>query len=217
MNFYQNVNWPFHVLFTLFFLTAGVLFLWLDRKRKKAFTTACREVNLTSERRFSEQAVSRLQQFGLFTHILFNADTLHVQGSFLKRRNMLLFDMNYRSVNPADFPSLVLLCIRVDLDQQPPPFTCIPAALADQIQAKPAQARYYPEEPDLNETFHIYCDDFLFCRKLMAGDINWLTQDGPTYCETRGKQLLLARAGGLFPEELKERGSWAEQAAASFG
>ncbi|CAM2007213.1 hypothetical protein [Acanthopleuribacter pedis] len=217
MNFYDNVNWPFHILFTVFFLGAGLLFLVLDQKRRKAFAKACGEVGLVPQRRFSEPALESLQQFDLFTDVLLAADTLHVKGRFHNRRGMLLFDMNYRSVNPADFPSLVLLCIVVDLDSQPPPFTCIPASLADQLQAKPQQARYYPEEDGFNEAFQIYCDDFLFARNLLAAKPGWLTQDGPTFCETRGKQLLLARAGGLFPEELEARGEWAEAAAASFG
>lgn len=216
MNFYQDVNWPFHIFFTAFFLGAGVLFMWLDRKRRRAMGDACKALGLHPHRRFPETALNDLQRFGLFHQILINPDTLHVTGRHQNRRNLVLFDLNYRSTNPSDFPSLVLLCLIVDLDTPVPALTFMPTAWAEQNQADPAEARFYPDQSELAEVFQIYCDNFLFARRLTESpDLSWLTQPGPCYCETRGSQVLLARPGGLFPHELADHGAWAERAAAA--
>lgn len=217
MNFYQDVNWPFHIFFTAFFLGAGLLFLFLDQKRRRAMRNACHALGLHPHRSFPEAALKDLQRFGLFTDILINPDTLHVTGRYQQRRNLLLFDLNYRSTNPSDFPSLVLLCMVVDLDAPVPPITLMPTAWAEQNQADPGEGRFYPDQPELTETFQIYCDNFKFAHTLTDQvDLTWLTQPAPCYCETRGSQVLLARPGGLFPHDLAGHGDWAERAAAAF-
>jgi hypothetical protein len=110
--FYDQINWPFHILFTSFFAISAVLFWWLDRKRRGDFDYAARALHLQHREPSDLTQETLTKQFRFFDK---KPGVVHeyVAGSY-RQHAVEAFNFTHRKIRTPEM-SQIFACVHIEL------------------------------------------------------------------------------------------------------